>query len=227
MYSRALTATLVVALLAGSAAPVSAQTELRPYVLGGWSIGPRDTDSVNPVPDDPSGVVQGLSLGAGLKFSSNLSAEASFGWHTADVTAWNLFVSGSGSGQRLTTDRDVHVVGLIRWSYECSARLCADVVAGGGINSHKVTSIQQTACAVTCVPVNEPDETSNHSEYVLTGGVDFRVKLGGGFDLLPGFRIRHIFRRGYLTEWGGHGPFETDTSFFAVSVSAMYRFGNK
>ena len=228
MFKRTLTSLLAAALVFAVVVPAYAQTKVRPYVVAGWTIGPRGTDTDPPVPEDPVGVVNGISFGGGVALTKKLGIEGSVGWTTAGETYWLMsYAFAASPGDRLTTDSDTHVGGLVRWSEDCIRWICPDFVAGGGFNSHRVKSIQVTSCPLasgTCTPVNKPEPDPDHREYFFTGGVDFRVRLGGGLDLLPGLRIRQIFRQEYLTGWEFRGPDDTDGAFFTFGVSAIYRF---
>jgi hypothetical protein len=79
------------------------------------------------------------------------------------------------------------------------------------------------------VAVNELESEIDHTEPLVLGGLDMKVRLNDQFFLVPGVRGGFIFRNDKLTYFpsnlpGRGGPDERAKSLLVISVTAFYRF---
>ena len=201
----------------GFSTPVYAQSPpAGPYVFGGWSLQAREGTALN-----------GVTFGGGVPLTTSLSVEGSIGWYAARSRDFS-FNTPFGSTERHTVDRDVPLAGAIRWSMACAGRVCADLVGGAGVNFHLVRSRSIRTCPpsgllISCVASDRVDEM-NHTEFLMTGGVDVRVRLSRRFAVMPGFRLTLPFRIGVPAIFPPLGAAE-GVPYYLVNVTAFYRFG--
>ena len=199
------------------ATPAHAQsTPAGPYVFGGWSLQVREGTALN-----------GVTFGGGVPLTATVSAEGSIGWYAARVRDFSNSLPFFGASQRQNTDRDVPLAGAIRWSPRCAGRVCVDVVGGAGVNFHLVTSRTLFTCPPPgtfgpCVEIDRVDET-NHTEFLLTTGVDVKVRLNRHLAVVPGVRFSLPFRIGVPLIFPPLGAAE-GVPYYLVNVTAFYRF---
>jgi hypothetical protein len=183
-----------------------------PYVFGGWSLQLREGTGLN-----------GVTFGGGLPLTTTLSAEGSVGWY-ATFSADYSYNTPFGQFETHITDRDVPVVGAVRWSLPCGGRVCADVVGGAGVNVYQL----KTRILKTCPPpgllgpcIQTDAETDDHrSQFLLLGGIDLGIRLIDHLSVGPGFRL--AARKGELPAIPRFR--NTDAPYYLVNVTARYRF---
>ena len=200
------------------ATPAHAQsTSAGPYVFGGWSLQVREGTALN-----------GVTFGGGVPLTATVSAEGSVGWYSnksADAT----FNSPLGFIDMHSRDRDVPLVGAIRWSPRCDRRICPELVGGAGVNYHVVSTRIVITCpppgmVVRCVESDRADEGS-HAEWLIAVGMDMKVRVNGQFAVVPGFRLSLPARIAVPAIFPGNGVAE-QVPYYLLNVTAFYRFGS-
>ena len=216
MFSRTLAAALSAALVSVAVAPAHAQSPpAGPYVFGGWSLQVREGTALN-----------GVTFGGGVPLTATVSVEGSIGWYAARSRDFS-YSTPFGFTQRHNVDRDVPLVGAVRWSPRCAGRVCADVIGGAGVNFHLVTSRRLFTCPPPgmfgpCVESDRVDET-NHTEFLMTGGVDVKVRLNRRLAVVPGVRLSLPVRIGVPAIFPPLGAAE-GVPYYLVNITAFYRF---
>lgn len=222
--SRGVLSTVVAAMFTTALASTAHAQSPQQYLLGGWSLELRE-GSRN-VGDYPRRALNGVTFSGGLYLGANISLEASLSAFLPSTTDWS-FGYTYPSGDKRTTDRDVLLTALARWSQPCTGRVCMDILGGAGFNRHIVSTTAVTSCPPpgvpgSCVDVNQPAAETDYYEPVVLAGLDFKVKISERLALLPGFRAGGIWRKRYLTQYDFRGPQEGSWPFATANVALLY-----
>lgn len=213
----ALTGLLVLAAVPAAAQDRNEQPQHRIVVSAGWTTFYRDEPGMKP------GSRQGLTLAVAVPLSRGFAIEGSTSLLGRSSRDWYLGYLFTTQGDMRTFDQDVPILALVRLSDSCGQAGCLELVAGGGLNLHKINTRRLTVCrdqtgGRTCTPVTPGirGDTEELVEPMLSFGADYTVHTRGRLSLTPGFRLNIFFRDEYLTGWMHRGPGNVgDMSLFA------------
>lgn len=225
--SRRLVAHLLLCL--AMAAPVAAQ-QPRVYVFGagGLAIRQMPTYDTDNRPLHRSGI-SGLSAGGGLWVRRTIGIEGAIALQPPQHVKWSFNYEFAREATELDTeDRDVPILGRLRYAARAGGHVGTDLIVGGGWIWHRAVSNVLATCGVPsrfepCVPLAQPrhDETFATWEPALTAGVEVPIRVSPRVALAPFVHAVFSQRRPFMTGYDHRGPVSGSgaVSSFGAAVS--------
>jgi hypothetical protein len=222
-------AMLMVLVSSTTAAHVTAQDL---YVTAGGAVNSREA-GWSPSPATPSAPaasnVPSIIGGVGIWLPNDLAVEGSLSITAAQSIVWHYGYQFGGNADKLTEDRDLPLIGLLRIAPLRRKRASIEPVLGGGVNFHRGATFTTADCGsgsrpTPCVPVTPPrsDEVQTTANWVVTFGADVAVRVSSRVSLAPGFRVSLIRREVFMTGYDHRGPYSGGGFSWSLGVAARY-----
>jgi len=221
-------ATLLALVLTCTTVRAYAQT----YVTAGWATTSREPGwypSLATPSAQPASSVPSVMIGAGVWLPHNVGVEGSFTVYGAQSIPWHYNYLFGGNSDQLTTDRDLPLIGLVRFAPMRRHRVSLEPVVGGGVSFHRGASFRTADCGsgsrpAPCVPVTPraPSDSLTTPDWLVTYGADLAVRVSSRVVVAPGFRISVLNRQVFLTGFDHRGPYSGGGDIWGVSVTGRY-----
>jgi hypothetical protein len=213
------------------AAPVAAQQH-RLYVFGagGLVIRQMPTYETDDTPLNRSGI-WGLSAGGGMWVRRMIGIEGSIAFQQPQHVKWSYNYQFASEAKQLdTADRDVPILGRLRYAARAGGRVGTDLIVGGGWTWHRAASKVLATCGVPsrfepCVTLAQPrdDETFATWEPALAAGIDVPIRLSSRVALAPSFQAVFSQRRQFMTGYDHRGPVSGSGAVFSIGTVVSWR----
>jgi hypothetical protein len=222
-------------LLAGTtAAPAMAQQ--RVYITGGAAVTSRESGwspSLATPSAPPAAIVPSFAGGAGVWLSPNVAVEGTLSMTAAQTIAWHYGYLFDETGDKVTQDRDVPLLGVIRIAPMRHRTASIEPLIGGGITFHRGATVTTSDCGhgtvfTACVPVTppRPDEVNTTADWMMVFGVDVAIHVSPHLSVAPGFRAGFAKRDLFMTGYDHRGPYSGGGYLWSIGVTARYAIGD-
>lgn len=213
------------------ATPARAQQH-RIYVFGaaGRTVREMPVLTSDDTPLNRSGIWE-LSGGGGVWVRRSVGIEGSIAFPQPQHVTWFYNYQFGGEAKHLdTADRDIPILGRLRYAATAGRRVGVDVIVGGGWTWHRAVSTVLASCGTgsqpqPCVPLAQPrdDETFATWEPALTAGLDMPVRASSRVAVAPSLHAVISHRRQFMTGYDHRGPVSGGGAVFSFGAVVSWR----